>query len=162
MRIKTEVEIRLNAKSAKVEWLEQGTIWHVAELTFSEDPITYQVRILTQQYADSIEQNKLDTFTFDKVLTDDGGNPVDVLQYESTAPVLDCMSEDWCLTECLRLDVPFAVTNYELPKVIERLERIMNRAESMVLRLKEKGIETEADYTSLVLLDKLIKSLENE
>ena len=72
------------------------------------------------------------------------------------------MSEDWCLTECLRLDVPFAVTNYELPKVIERLERIMNRAESMVLRLKEKGIETEADYTSLVLLDKLIKSLENE
>lgn len=122
MRIKTESQIRDKAKTAKVDFVELGTVWTVADLEFENDPITYRVRILTEQYSQWIEENHLDTFEVEKVIHDDGGNPTDVTQYQTTAPITKVMGEKWCLTECIKIGLPFAVSDIFIPELESMLE----------------------------------------
>jgi hypothetical protein len=159
MKIKTHLEIVKNIDSANINWLDLGEEWTIADITFDDDAIEYEVIVLREQYFDMIEQYNLNEFTMDKLLTNNQGDPTDVVQDEYVVDSEEIMIEKWAFKYCLKKDLPFAITGIYLPKMREDLRHIQKEMDGMAQTLIDLCADEDVDYNSMTKFDEIIGKL---
>lgn len=159
MKIKTESEIRQSIDKAEISWLEIGDEWTVVDVSFEDDQIEYELRILTEIYKEIAEDENLNEFVMDKMITNDEGDPRDVVQFEYAIDVEEVLTEDWALKRCIEADLPFAVTNVYFPDMLVDLMIIQRTMDHMVQKLIQLNADGDVDYMSMVKFEQIIEQL---
>lgn len=159
MKIKTHLEIVKNIDSDNISWLEFGEEWSVADITFDDDSVEYQVMVLNEQYLEMIEQCGLNEFTADRLVTNNQGDPTDVVQDEYVVDARGIMIEELAFKYCLKEDLPFAITGMYLPQMREELRHIQKEMHGMAVALIDLCADEDVDYNIMVKIEEIIEKL---
>lgn len=159
MKIKTEAEIRNAIDKAETIWLEISDEWTVVDVSFEDDPIEYELRILTEMYREVAQEENLNEFVMDKMITNDEGDPRDVVQVEYAIDVEEVLTEDWVLKRCIDADLPFAVTQVYFPDMLVDLIIIQRTMDHMLQTLIKLNADGDVDYMSMVKLEQIIEKI---
>lgn len=159
MKIKTELEIRQAIDKAEISWLEIGEEWTLVDVSFKDDPIEYELRILTEMYKEIAENEKLNEFVMDKMITNDEGNPSDVIQFEYAIDVEEVLTEDWALKRCIEADLLFVVMNVYFPDMLTDLMTIQRAMDGMARTLIELNADGDIDYEAMIKFEQILEKL---
>ena len=159
MKIKTELEIRNAIDKATISWLEIGDEWTLVDVSFEDDPIEYELRILTEIYKEIAEDENLNEFVMDKMITNDEGDPRDVVQFEYKIDIEEILTEYWALKRCIESDLPFVVTNIYLPKMREDLKTIQKAMDGMAQTLIELNADGDVNYEAMIKFEQILEKL---
>jgi hypothetical protein len=159
MKIKTHLEIVKNIDSANISWLDLGEEWSIADITFDDDSIEYEVIVLSEQYLEMIEQYNLNEFAVDRLVTNNQGDPTDVVEDEYVVDARGIMIEQLAFKYCLKKDLPFAITGIYLPKMREDLRHIQKEMDGMAQTLIDLCADEDVDYNSMVKFEEIIEKL---
>jgi len=159
MKIKTELEIRQAINKAEFSWIEVYDNWTLVDVSFKDDPIEYELRILTEMYRELIEEENLNEFTMDKLVTNDEGDPRDVIQFEYEVDTDEIMMQHWALKRCIEADLPFAVTHIYLPQMRKDLMSIQKTMDEMAQTLIELNADGDVNYEAMIKFEQILERL---
>lgn len=155
MRIKTPSQIKQGIRKANITEIEDRISDCTALVEFEGDTIKYKIEFDTDDYSLIIEEQNLNVFQFDRELTDDTHNPVDVIQYPLEVPLLDVIKKDYILKTCIELGLRFEITAV-IPAHIDRSIGTLGEVIKTIHgNLPQPNVTEELAVGALVLIDSL-------